>query len=126
MGEITLIGVFTLQELKTNPTEAIDFFEKNYFLIIKFDNGDDFSNEKIKLMEKQCGYSYIGIVLQKERLGRENFKKIYHRSTLYIDQKMIPNKEICGLFLQQEISKSLCCENTTIKGIKDLQLREVL
>jgi len=128
------LGVFDacgLQEVRMR-NEIFEFVKSNLFFVLLVN--DDCKHLKnhpiIKRMEQKGFCVYTGIVVTINGLGMENFKDTFHRSSSYVDQRMISYKDFKKIFEGNhdiiEFFEGIAKEmgEFQIKGIKKILLRK--
>lgn len=117
-------GVFDFCTIKDkkNYSTILDFIKKNKFLILRLEKNCSVDYE---IFEKRCG-EYSAILIAIDELGMNNFKDMFHRSSSYVDQKMIPPKLFKQMFEDAQVIEffeSIITIRSQIKGMLQIYLR---
>lgn len=141
MGEVKeqnkQLGVFNasnLLELETR-NEIFEFVDQNRFFVLMINDFKEIKDHPIirKMQEKGGFCTYRGIVITINGMGMEMFKDTFHRSSSYVDQKMIPYKDFKKIFEQLEQKEEIInffadivknFGEFQVKGMKKIFLRE--
>ena len=129
--------IFSIDQLndEVGRKEIKDFFVLYKFCVIKLDE-DTRKNAILKKMSEKAGfwsntykmycYKYIGVIGKGE--GTTLFNSTHHRSSTYVDPRMLPHKHLSEVFtneaflLLQDLNKNIC--EIHIRGMRQAWVRE--
>lgn len=74
--------------------------EKKYFILILDENCKRITENELvrKMYKKACWNSYCSLIVIVNGEGTKNFKKIFHRSSSYVDSRMFPLRDFKMIF----------------------------
>jgi len=112
-------------------TEILQFVEQNKFFVILLKEDCEYitNHPIIQQMQHRATGIYTGIAVVVNGVGMEKYKDTFHRSSSYVDQRMIPLNDFKSIFGDRDdivnfidIIKEF--GEIQIKGIKKVLLRK--
>ncbi len=107
----------------------MDFFEEYRFCIFKF-SPEMNKNKIIAEMQRKANKCYTYIAVIGVGIGKERFNDYFHRSSSYVDERMVPHRQLKELVNECEESLEFFNEikerfgDIQIRGIYEVKIRE--
>ncbi len=104
MKENKQFGIFDDRRLLEQETrkEIFEFIEQKRFFILIFTDEEIKNHPIIKQIASKKWWSYKALVVTINGNGMTDFKDMFHRSSSYVDEIMIPYKGLKKIFEKNE------------------------
>jgi len=127
--EVGIFGVSSLSVKESRDEIISSVRTRGFFVLILGENREMLNKHPaIKKAHKEC-FTYAGIAITINGIGMANFKDTFHRSSTYVDQRMIRNEDFKEVFEDEEVTNffdNILQEfgGYQIRGMKDMLLRK--